>query len=280
MGADWLGAARRAADVTAAMLDARPATADRVQETGERGEGGDRTLEIDAAAEQAVFDELDGLHRDGARFTVVSEERGEVDYGGDGLRVVVDPLDGSRNAKRGFPHLALSIGVADGPTMGDMCFGFVRDFGSGEEWVAWRGRGAELNGQPLDPTLGERRGSDGRLELVGLESADPRYVRERADALAETAGRLRALGAIAVTLCQVAAARLDGMLTLRGCRAVDCAAGQLIVREAGGYVAFTGFADPLGAPLDLAPHSPLVAARSAQALAELARVPRLPSWDG
>src|SRR4051812_35970343 len=280
MGADWLQAARRAADATAAMLDARPSTAERVQETGQRGEGGDRTLEIDAAAEQAVFDELEGLHRDGARFTALSEERGEIEFGGGDLRVVVDPLDGSRNAKRGFPHLALSIGVADGPTMGDMCFAFVRDFGTGEEWVARRGEGAQLDGQPLDPTLGERRGQDGRLELVGIESADPRYLRERADVLAETAGRLRALGAIAVTLCQVASARLDGMLTLRGCRAVDCAAGQLIVREAGGYVAFTGFDDPLGAPLDLAPHSPLVAARSAQALAELARVPRLPSWEG
>ena len=40
------------------------------------------------------------------------------------------------------------------------------------------------------------------------------------------------------------------MVTLRRCRGVDAAAGQLIVREAGGLVSFTDCDDPLGAPLD------------------------------
>jgi myo-inositol-1(or 4)-monophosphatase len=84
---------------------------------------------------------------------------------------------------------------------------------------------------------------------------------------------VRALGAMAVTLCQVAAGRLDGMVTLRRCRAVDVAAAQLIVRESGGRVAFTAMDDPLGAPLDLEPRSPVVAARSDRALAELATLP-------
>ena len=203
------------------------------------GEGGDRTLEIDAAAERAVFAELERLHDAGARFTVVSEERGTVDYGGDGTLVIVDPIDGSLNAKRGMTHHALSIAVAEGPTMADVVFGFVHDLGTGEEWVAERGAGARLDGVRLDPSLGERRTRDGKLELIGIESADPRWVRDAADALVEHGHRLRAIGAIAITLCQVAAARLDGMATLRGCRAVDAAAGQLIVREAGGHVAFT-----------------------------------------
>jgi myo-inositol-1(or 4)-monophosphatase len=262
------------------MLAARPTTAERVAETGQRGEGGDRTLEIDAAAEVAVFDELQRLYDEGAHFDVVSEERGRVGFGGGGLLVVVDPIDGSRNAKRGFPHLALSIAVADGLTMRDVLFGYVKDFGAGEEWVAWRGEGAQLDGAALDPELGERRSRDGRLELVGIESADPRWVRDSADALAGSAARLRALGTIACTLCQVAAARLDGMLTLKGTRAVDAAAGQLIVREAGGHVAFPAFEDPLGAPLDLAPHSPVIAARTPAGLRELAAIPRLPPWEG
>jgi myo-inositol-1(or 4)-monophosphatase len=63
------------------------------------------------------------------------------------------------------------------------------------------------------------------------------------------------------------------MLTLRNSRAVDAAAAQLIVREAGGHVAFTAFEDPLGAPLDLEPHSPVVAARSVAALRQLATLP-------
>jgi myo-inositol-1(or 4)-monophosphatase len=273
MTPDWLGAARRAAQAMSAMLAERPTIAERVTETGERGEGGDRTLEIDAAAEGFVFDELERLHDDGARFTVVSEERGTVDFGDDGLLVIVDPIDGSLNAKRGIPHHALSIAVAEGPTMADVVFGYVHDLGPDEEWVAVRGEGARLNGAPLDPELGERRTSAGKLELVGIESADPRWVRDAADGLVRTCHRLRAMGTIASTLCQVAGGRLDGMVSLRNCRSVDAAAAQLIVREAGGQVAFTAFEDPLGAPLDLVPHSPVVAARTGAGLRELASVP-------
>ena len=274
-GTDWLGAARAAVRELQEVLAAAPTTAERARETGTRGEGGDRTLEIDAAAEEAVFRRLEALHADGHRFVAFSEERGRVDFGGGSTRVVIDPLDGSKNAKRGLPHHALSIAVADGATMADVRFGFVHDFGADEEWVAELGAGARLNGRPLDPAAGERR-VGGKIELLGIESADPRWVRDSAEELAGAAHRLRAIGAIAVSLCQVAAARLDGMVTLRRCRAVDVAAGQLIVREAGGVVAFPRCAEPLGAPLeDAAPVSPVVAARSEAALRELARVPAI-----
>jgi myo-inositol-1(or 4)-monophosphatase len=272
---DWLGVARGAVQELQAVLAAAPTTVQRARETGTRGEGGDATLEIDAAAEAAVFRRLEALHAEGHRFVAISEERGRVDFGGGPVRVVIDPLDGSKNAKRGLPHHALSLAVADGATMADVVFGFVHDFGAGEEWVAERGGGARLNGAPLDPTVPERR-VGGKLELLGIESADPRWVRDSADALAERAHRLRAIGAIAVTMCQVAAARLDGMVTLRRSRAVDVAAAQLIVREAGGFVAFIACDEPLGAPLEpLAPVSPVVAARSAEAVRELADVPRV-----
>ncbi len=96
----------------------------------------------------------------------------------------------------------------------------------------------------------ERRSGDGKLEVLGIESADPRWVVQSAEALAESAHRLRAIGAIAVSLCQVAAGRFDAMASLKRCRAVDAAAAQLIVREAGGLVEFVAFDDPLAAPLD------------------------------
>jgi myo-inositol-1(or 4)-monophosphatase len=273
LAADWLGASRAAASALREVLEARPTTAERARETGTRGQGGDRTLEIDALAEDAVFAELERLHAEGARFTAVSEERGEVDFGDPGVVVVIDPIDGSMNAKRGLPHTSISIAVADGPCMGDVVFGYVHDFGPEEEWVARRGEGALLDGTPLPRDVPERRTRDGRLELLGFESADPRWVKMRVDALGEVSYRLRAIGTIAVALCQVAAARFDGMVTLRNCRAVDAAAAQLIVREAGGQVAFTACASPLGAPLDLAPRSPVVAARTEEGLAQLVGVP-------
>jgi len=277
LDADWLGACRGAVDGLRAVLRDHPRTRQRAVETGDRGEGGDRTLVIDEGAEHAVFAQLDALHAAGHRFTAVSEERGEIDYGGgaggDGIRVVIDPIDGSLNAKRLLPHYALSIAVADGPTMADVAFGYVFDFGAVEEWTATRGEGAQLDGVPLDPSLPERRAGDGRLELLGIEQADPRHVAAAADELQAVTRRLRVIGAIAVTLCQVAATRLDGMVSLLNCRAVDAAAAQLIVREAGGHVAFPRCEEPLSAPLDVAPHSPVVAARSAETLAALARVP-------
>ncbi len=258
------------------MLADRPTIAERVRETGTRGEGGDRTLLIDEAAEDVVFAELEALHDAGARFCAVSEERGVVHFGSEEIRVVIDPIDGSLNAKRGLPHHALSIAVAEGPTMADVVFGFVQDFGPEEEWVARRGEGATLDGIRLDPTLGERRSRDGKLEVLGVESADPRWVVQSVDSLDETAHRLRAIGAIAVSLCQVAAARFDAMASLKRCRAVDAAAAQLIVREAGGQVAFIAYDDPLAAPLDLEPHSPVIAARTREGLDAVRRVPVWP----
>ena len=281
LSVDWLAVCRRAVHGLEQVLADAPTTAERVRETGTLGSGGDRTLLLDAAAEDVVFAQLDALARDGHRFFAVSEERGEVDFGSEHVRVVIDPIDGSLNAKRSVPHYALSVAVADGPTMADVAFGFVHDFGAREQFWAWRGRGAWLDstcesdaGVRLDPSIGERRNRRGRLELVGIESADPRYVRDHIDALAQAAHRLRALGAIAITLCEVAAARMDGMVTLIRSRGVDSAAGQLIVREAGGVVSYPDCDEPLGAPLDSNPSSRLVAARTEQGLQELERVAR------
>jgi myo-inositol-1(or 4)-monophosphatase len=273
LDADWLAVSRRAVTGLERMLAEVPTTKERAQETGTRGSGGDRTLEIDYNAEQLVFDQLDGLRDEGYRFCAVSEERGVIDYGDHEVRVVIDPIDGSLNAKRGVPSYALSIAVADGPTMADVAFGFVHDFGPGEQWWAWRGEGAWLDGAQIDPTLTERRGRDGRLEVLGIESADPRWIKASIDALENSAYRLRALGTIAASLCQVAATRFDGMVSLRRSRGIDAAAAQLIVREAGGLVSFPWCDEPLGAPLTAEPSSPVIAARSQETLTMLERIP-------
>lgn len=266
---DWLGACRAAVAGLREVFAEHPTSRERVIETGETGEGGDQTLVIDQQAEDAVFAQLDALRAAGARFTAISEERGVIDYGGGDVRVVIDPLDGSLNAKRGMTHFALSIAVADGPTMGDVRFAFVHDFGPGEEWYALRGEGAWLNRRRIDATNDERHTPDGRLEIVTFESADPRLLEPKIAALAATVNRLRAMGSIAISLCQLAPTRVDGMFTLRPTRSVDVAAAQLIVREAGALVAFPAFDDPLGAPLDIEPHSPVVAARTQASLDRL-----------
>jgi myo-inositol-1(or 4)-monophosphatase len=270
--ADWLGVCRRVVGGLQSMLKEHPTTRERAVELG-RGEGGDQSLVIDRAAEEVIFAELDELHRGGYRFLAISEERGEVDYGDSGVRVIIDPIDGSMNAKRGLHHYSVSLAVADGETMADVAFGYVYDFGPREEWCARRNRGAYLNDVRLSEAPPERRMPDGKLELLAVESADPRWLAARAQELVAVANRVRAIGSIAISMCQVACTRVDGMVTLWRCRAVDAAAAQLIVRESGGQVRFTAFEDPLGAPLDVRPHSPVVAARTAESLELLRGVP-------
>jgi myo-inositol-1(or 4)-monophosphatase len=223
-----------------------------------RGAGGDNTLVIDAEAEDAVFAVLEREAAAGAAFTALSEERGEVDFGGDDVLVVIDPIDGSLNAKRAGLSYSLSVAVArGGRTMADVFFGYVYDFGSDETWHAVAGDGAFLDGRRLDPSQ-----AGNGLEVVGLESTKPAFMPpELIEYWSQRVNRLRSIGSIALTLCQVAAARFDGMCSLRPCRSVDAAAGQLIVREAGGEVAF-GELDALHlAPLSLEPYRHPVAAR-------------------
>ena len=148
------------------------------------------------------------------------------------MHVVVDPVDGSRNARRGLPGYSLSIAIASGPSMGKVHAGYVHDLASGEEWWAQRGEGARCDDQAVHVS------STGELELLGLETAKPTLVARNAEALAAAgAARLRCVGSIALSLCYVASGRLDALVSLGATRSVDCAAGQLIVREAGGSVA-------------------------------------------
>lgn len=265
---DWLSLCRRAVAELREMFAHYGSTAERAVEVGE-GEGGDRTLVIDEEAEEAVFSEFEQLGQQGYRFSVISEERGARSYGSEEILVVLDPIDGSLNAKRGLPSHSLSLAVAKGQTMADVEFGYVYDFGTTEEWYAYRGGGAWLGKCQLERVPPARWREDGKLELVGIESASPQWVANSIAGLAEAAYRLRAIGSIALSICQVAAGRLDGMLSLRPCRSVDAAAAQLILREAGGQVTFPGSEEPLDVPLDLTPHSAVVVAADRQALQEL-----------
>jgi myo-inositol-1(or 4)-monophosphatase len=241
-------------------------TEERAVETG-RGEGGDTAYVIDRAAEDAVFREIEGL---GEPLTAVSEERGEVHIAGGGpTRLIIDPVDGSLNAKRGLPFACVSIAIASGPRMADVEVGWVAELDPrlseedeprrGRDWWAVKGEGAFRDGEQLAPL------QPGPLEVLGLETARPELVAAAASAIASVdARRLRVLGSVAMTLCLVAAGQLDAMLSLRPIRSVDAAAAQLLVKETGGAVAF-----PAADDLSLEMRSPVFAARDAALLERL-----------
>jgi myo-inositol-1(or 4)-monophosphatase len=249
---DWLAFCRACVADLEEALTRLPTRAER-EPILRPGEGGDDTTAVDDAAEAAVVASLESL---GIDLTLVSEELGLRELGAGGPpTVVVDPIDGSVNAKRGIPFFSLSLAVADGPTMDDVTFGYVYDFGTAEEWVAWRGRGAHLGGEPL-----EGPGPKDRVEILSLEGTTTAAIAEAAPAMVGHAERVRVMGSLALSLCHLAAGRVDAVCCLKPARSIDIAAAQLLVRERG--YAIELFDDPPfgAAPLDLGQRSRVVAA--------------------
>jgi myo-inositol-1(or 4)-monophosphatase len=245
---DWLALCRAAVEDVRGVLRDLPLRSDREPVVGS-GMGGDETTAIDAAAERAIlarFEGLDGL-------TIVSEEVGVIGAGE--TFVVIDPIDGSLNAKRGIGFFALSIAVASGPTMADVDFGFVHDFGTDEEWTATRGEGARLDGSPLAGELPKEQ-----IEILAFEATRTASVAEQAGAVVDLAYRLRIMGSLALSLCHLAAGRIDAVCSLKPARAVDIAAAQLLVLERGLAIDLPDAPPFTAAPLDVEGRSRVVAA--------------------
>jgi myo-inositol-1(or 4)-monophosphatase len=258
--ADWPGICRRIVDEQRRLFEQTPDREGRTEYEGV-GEGGDHSLVIDRRCEDVVFAELEQLAAAGASFVAISEERGEVLFGqGGAARVVIDPIDGSLNARRTLPSHSLSLAVASGSSMSDVQFGYVYDFGAGEEFAAARGEGSALDGRRIEVAADAEK-----LELLGMESAEPGRLLPVAAALDGLVFRLRVIGSIAITAAYVGAGRLDAMLSLRACRSVDIAAAQLVVREAGGVLAFGGL-QLTEADLGLDARYPIFAAAGEQGL--------------
>jgi myo-inositol-1(or 4)-monophosphatase len=245
---DWLALCRAAVDDVRCVLEELPRRADRETVIGQ-GQGGDETTAVDAAAERAILARFAGVDD----ITIVSEEVGTLGEGG--TYVVIDPIDGSLNAKRGIGFFSLSVAVASGPTMGDVHFGFVHDFGTDEEWTASVGDGARLNGRPLDGDLPRDR-----IEILSFEATRTASVAEKAAAVVELAYRLRIMGSLALSLCHLAAGRVDAVCSLKPARSVDIAAAQLLVRERGLAIDLPDAPPFAAAPLDVEGRSRVVAA--------------------
>ena len=261
MSEPWLGLCRAAVADVRRVLEELPTRAEREPVVGD-GVGGDETTAIDAAAERVFIERLTDVES----YTLVSEEVGEVVKGNGRPWLVLDPIDGSLNAKRGVPYFCLSLAVADGPTMGDVTFAYLYDFGTSEEWIARRGEGAWVNGAQLGAVRPKES-----IEILAFEATLTSSIAEKASAVVGLAYRLRVMGSLALALCNLAAGRIDGVCSLKAARSVDIAAAQLLVREVGLAIALperdASFDD---APLDLVGHSRVVAAATPELCEQLA----------
>ena len=171
----------------------------------------------------------------------------------------IDPMDGTVNFAHGLPFFAVSIGYAEG---GELRLGAVYDPLRDEMYLAQRGRGAWLNGQPIHTSAVEDL--DHSLLVTGF----PYDIRTHPENNLDLFNRfmllsqgVRRLGSAALDLCYVAAGRLDGFWEVR-LKPWDVAAGGLIAEEAGASVTdIRGGPDYLGPPSSILACAPGIQAK-------------------
>jgi fructose-1,6-bisphosphatase/inositol monophosphatase family enzyme len=152
---------------------------------------------------------------------VLSEESG-IHEGGREIVVVVDPVDGSTNASRGLPWYAASLCAVD---RHGARAALVVDLPRGRRFQAIRGRGASVDGSPLRPTAC----TELSRAIVGVSGLPSRPLGWQ---------QYRALGSLALDLCEVARGGLDAFLDCSPSAhgPWDYLGGMLICREAGAVV--------------------------------------------
>jgi myo-inositol-1(or 4)-monophosphatase len=200
------------------------------------GASGDKTYPIDKIAEDII---LSGLEESGEPLTIISEEIGVKDIKGGGKKILIDPIDGSRNAVLGIPFYCSSIAVVDGNTVGDIELTYVVNLINGDEFWAEKGKGAFFNGERMKTQI------DDEFYLVAYEAQSPDKDISRIIPLLSKSRKTRCLGATALDLSYLAYGAISVFTSPSPSRSFDFAGGWLIVMEAGGI-----FTDIKGNPIE------------------------------
>ncbi|MCI0468780.1 MAG: hypothetical protein L0Y62_01795 [Nitrospirae bacterium] len=201
-----------------------------------RGASGDKTYPIDKKAEDII---IEGLERLKEPLTIISEEYGEKEVNGGGKKIIIDPIDGSKNAITGIPFYCASIAVAEGDTIGTVSLAYIINLLTGDEFWAENGRGAFFNGDRIYTQ------KDDLFYLIAYESPNPSIDIPKIMPLLSSARRTRCFGATALDLSYLAYGSISVFVTPSPSRSFDFAGGWLLVKEAGGV-----FSDLEGNPAD------------------------------
>jgi myo-inositol-1(or 4)-monophosphatase len=191
----------------------------------------DLVTEADIEAEEKIIAAIRAefpLHRVVGEESGIGKERSDFIW-------YVDPLDGTTNFAHGYPHYSVSIALQ---YRRRTVLGVVFDPGRGELFSAELGGGAFLNGKHL--SVSSVRDPQAALLATGFPyelEQRPRALDFLGRVLGDIQG-IRRDGSAALNLSYVAAGRLDGYWEL-SLHPWDCAAGALLVEEAGGRVSGT-----------------------------------------
>jgi myo-inositol-1(or 4)-monophosphatase len=184
----------------------------------------------DKRAEEMLYDDL-AKSRPGYGF--IGEEGGVREGADKSHTWIVDPLDGTTNFLHGIPQFAISIALQRETTL---IAGVIYNPANDELYIAERGKGAFLNDQRI--RVAGRRKLDECIIACGLPHigrGDHELSRVEMAAIQNKVAGLRRFGAASLDMAFVAAGRLDGYWE-RNLQQWDIAAGQIILREAGGIV--------------------------------------------
>ena len=217
-------AARKAGNVIAKSYERR----DDIEITSKNVN--DYVTNVDKAAEAAI---IEIIRKSYPELTIITEETGVLEGKEQDIQWVIDPLDGTTNFINGFPHFSVSIAIR---VKGRTEVGVVYDPIKNELFTAVRGEGAKLNEIRL--RVDSKRELQGSVLATGFPFKKPNLMSTQfaiMNALIEDCSDFRRTGSAALDLSYVAAGRVDGYFEM-GLKPWDCAAGDLIAREAGALV--------------------------------------------
>lgn len=228
-----------------------------------------KTLLIDRLAEKIV---VDVLSKKIGGFTLISEEAGLVKvHEGGSLIALLDPIDGSTNASRGFPLYSTSLALAEGYSLSNVIAGGIIDFSKEAIYYAAKGVGAFLDGKRLSVSRIKSLVESVIALDVSAKGRAFKYL-PLLSSIVEKVYSIRSLGSNALHLCMVASGVFDAFIDLRGVlRAIDASAGVLMVREAGGIVT-DGFGAELNFKLTADTRLSLVAASTLELASEIVEI--------
>ncbi|MFT4994395.1 MAG: myo-inositol-1(or 4)-monophosphatase [Paraglaciecola sp.] len=200
----------------------------------------DFVTRIDKEAEQAIISKIQQSFPD---HSFVGEEGGVVKGSDDDFKWIIDPLDGTTNFIKGIPHFAVSIALMH---KGRLDQAVIFDPIRGELFTASKGAGAQLNGFRIRASKAKELSQT--ILATALPFKDKTSLPTYLDSFTKIysqAGDIRRSGSAALDLAYVAAGRYDGYWE-KGVKPWDIAAGELMVREAGGLVTdYSGGNDPM-----------------------------------
>lgn len=192
-----------------------------------KGASGDVTHPIDKKAEDIIIQEIERLKES---VTLVSEECGFKDINGGGPRLLIDPIDGSRNALSGVTIFSTSMALVDGETVGNTVIGYVLNIISGDEYWAVRGEGCLHNGLIVNTQ------KENTFKVIAYEAQVPGRDIPRIMRLLSLFNRARCFGSTALDLSFLAMGGLSMVIIPSPSRSFDFASGWLLVKEAGGII--------------------------------------------